>query len=170
MATGIVALTVVALAIIAVMFFFLFMYLMVLFQVIGDLFDLRFVIRAQGQHEKARTAHHVDDAFDVFDLGPHGRVETIGGVRGDDDDAGDPLEAIARLAAITREMQLAVPGLPVIASGYTWLRHLMPYAAAGTIRGDYSSSRQMNLVHASDSPQSAQREIAVFFTPDEIHV
>ena len=31
-------------------------------------------------------------------------------------------------------------------------------AAAGTIRGDYSSSRQMNLVHASDSPESAARE------------
>ncbi|MFM7927129.1 MAG: nucleoside-diphosphate kinase, partial [Pirellula sp.] len=28
-------------------------------------------------------------------------------------------------------------------------------AAPGTIRGDYSSSRQMNLVHASDSPESA---------------
>ena len=42
-------------------------------------------------------------------------------------------------------------------------------AVAGTIRGDYSSSRQMNLVHASDGPQSADREIAVFFRPDEIH-
>jgi nucleoside-diphosphate kinase len=36
-------------------------------------------------------------------------------------------------------------------------------ATAGTIRGDYSSSQQMNLVHASDSPESAQREIALFF-------
>ena len=32
-------------------------------------------------------------------------------------------------------------------------------AAAGTIRGDYSSSRQMNLVHASDGHESAAREI-----------
>ncbi len=45
-----------------------------------------------------------------------------------------PLEAIARFAAITRDMQAAVPGIPVIASGYTWLRHLMPYAAAGVIQ------------------------------------
>ena len=37
-------------------------------------------------------------------------------------------------------------------------------AAAGTIRGDYSSSRQMNLVHASDSPEAAAREIALYFT------
>jgi nucleoside-diphosphate kinase len=41
-------------------------------------------------------------------------------------------------------------------------------AAAGTIRGDFSSSRQMNLVHASDGPDAAQREIALYFKPDEI--
>ncbi len=42
-------------------------------------------------------------------------------------------------------------------------------AAAGTIRGDYSSSRQMNLVHASDGPEAARREIDLYFKPDEIH-
>jgi nucleoside-diphosphate kinase len=42
-------------------------------------------------------------------------------------------------------------------------------AAAGTIRGDYSSSRQMNLVHASDGPEAAAREIALYFRSDEIH-
>ncbi len=41
-------------------------------------------------------------------------------------------------------------------------------AAAGTIRGDYSSSRQMNLVHASDGPEAATREINLYFTPSEI--
>lgn len=41
-------------------------------------------------------------------------------------------------------------------------------AAAGTIRGDFSSSRQMNLVHASDGPESAQREIGLYFSADEI--
>ena len=41
-------------------------------------------------------------------------------------------------------------------------------AAAGTIRGDFSASRQMNLVHASDSAESAAREIAIYFTPAEI--
>jgi nucleoside-diphosphate kinase len=41
-------------------------------------------------------------------------------------------------------------------------------AAPGTIRGDHSSSRQMNLVHASDSSESAAREIAIYFRPDEI--
>ncbi len=36
-------------------------------------------------------------------------------------------------------------------------------AAAGTIRGDLSLSNRENLVHASDSPESAAREIAIFF-------
>lgn len=36
-------------------------------------------------------------------------------------------------------------------------------AAAGTIRGDFSLSNQENLVHASDSPESAKREIAIWF-------
>ena len=38
-------------------------------------------------------------------------------------------------------------------------------AAAGTIRGDLSLSNRENLVHASDSPESASREIGIFF-PD----
>ena len=42
-------------------------------------------------------------------------------------------------------------------------------AAAGTIRGDFSSSRQMNLVHASDGPEASAREIALYFKPDELH-
>jgi len=41
-------------------------------------------------------------------------------------------------------------------------------AAAGTIRGDFSSSRQMNLVHASDGPEAAAREIALYFKAEEI--
>ncbi len=36
-------------------------------------------------------------------------------------------------------------------------------ANPGTIRGDFSTSQQMNLVHASDGPESAEREIAIFF-------
>lgn len=41
-------------------------------------------------------------------------------------------------------------------------------APAGTIRGDFSSSRQMNLVHASDGPEAAAREIGLYFQPSEI--
>ena len=41
-------------------------------------------------------------------------------------------------------------------------------AVAGTIRGDYSSSRQMNLIHASDGHEAAVREIDIFFAEKEI--
>ena len=36
-------------------------------------------------------------------------------------------------------------------------------AAAGTIRGDLSLSNRENLVHASDSPESAKRELQLWF-------
>jgi len=36
-------------------------------------------------------------------------------------------------------------------------------AAPGTIRGDFSLSNRENLVHASDSPESAAREIGLWF-------
>ncbi|BFM06626.1 nucleoside-diphosphate kinase [Halioxenophilus aromaticivorans] len=42
-------------------------------------------------------------------------------------------------------------------------------AAAGTIRADFASSIDANAVHGSDSPASAEREIAYFFGADEIH-
>ena len=38
-------------------------------------------------------------------------------------------------------------------------------AAPGTIRGDYSLSNRENLVHGSDSPESAEREMGIWF-PD----
>ncbi len=41
-------------------------------------------------------------------------------------------------------------------------------AAPGTIRGDFSSSRQMNLVHASDSEESAAREVSLYFQASEL--
>ena len=36
-------------------------------------------------------------------------------------------------------------------------------AAPGTIRSDYATSVRYNVIHGSDSPESAQREIALFF-------
>ena len=43
------------------------------------------------------------------------------------------------------------------------------YAAEpGTIRGDLSASRGYNLVHGADTPESAKREISLFFEADEI--
>ena len=42
-------------------------------------------------------------------------------------------------------------------------------ASPGTIRGDYGQTIGRNLVHGSDSPESAAREIAIWFQPDELH-
>ncbi|MEW6042388.1 MAG: nucleoside-diphosphate kinase [Elusimicrobiota bacterium] len=41
-------------------------------------------------------------------------------------------------------------------------------ALPGTIRGDFSTSIQLNIVHASDSPENAEREIAIFFDKSEL--
>ena len=41
-------------------------------------------------------------------------------------------------------------------------------APPGTIRGDYAMQTQNNVVHASDSPKSAEREISLYFKSDEI--
>ncbi len=41
-------------------------------------------------------------------------------------------------------------------------------ADSGSIRGDFSMSRQYNIVHASDSKESADKEIWRFFNQDEI--
>ena len=55
-------------------------------------------------------------------------------IKGGDPPAEHPLVGLARFQDITRRMQEAVPAFPIIGSGYTWLRHLAPYVAAGVIR------------------------------------
>lgn len=64
---------------------------------------------------------------------------------------------------------MALKGLNVInvvreMAGVTNGREAQP----GTIRGDYSMSVQENIVHASDSPETAQAELKRFFSENEI--
>ncbi|HWW32395.1 MAG TPA: nucleoside-diphosphate kinase [Steroidobacteraceae bacterium] len=42
-------------------------------------------------------------------------------------------------------------------------------AAAGTIRADLAASIEQNVVHGSDAPETAAREIAYFFSTTELH-
>lgn len=42
-------------------------------------------------------------------------------------------------------------------------------AEAGTIRGDLAVETGRNLIHGSDSPESARREIALFFAEEQLH-
>ncbi len=41
-------------------------------------------------------------------------------------------------------------------------------AEPGTIRGDFGVSSSFNLIHGSDSPESAKTELALWFKPDEL--
>ncbi len=47
--------------------------------------------------------------------------------------------------------------------GITKAREAMP----GTIRGDFAMSQQYNLIHASESPEAAERERAIMFNPED---
>lgn len=73
------------------------------------------------------------------------------------------LEAFVTSAPV---VAMAIEGLEAI----TVIRNLLGAtsglkAAPGTIRGDFSCSRQMNLVHASDGEEAAARELALYFDP-----
>lgn len=78
-----------------------------------------------------------------------------------------------------RELVEFVTSKPVIAmivegpNAISVVRTLMgatnPFnAAPGTIRGDFGLDLTKNLIHGSDSAESAQREIALFFEENEI--
>ena len=41
-------------------------------------------------------------------------------------------------------------------------------AEAGTIRGDFGVSNSFNLIHGSDSPEAAERELGIFFNDGEV--
>jgi nucleoside-diphosphate kinase len=41
-------------------------------------------------------------------------------------------------------------------------------AAPGTVRGDFALETAQNIVHASDGPEAAVEEIALWFSPDEL--
>ncbi|MCM3893666.1 MULTISPECIES: nucleoside-diphosphate kinase [Gordonia] len=63
------------------------------------------------------------------------------------------------LVAAVLEGPRAVAAFRQIAGGTDPVEKAVP----GTIRGDYALSTQYNLVHGSDSPESAEREIALWF-------
>ena len=66
-------------------------------------------------------------------------------------------------------MALVLEAEGVIEMARTMMGRTFGYQAEpGTIRGDFGSSRRFNLVHGSDSPASAEFEIPLFFTPEEI--
>ena len=63
---------------------------------------------------------------------------------------------------------MAIEGINVIKG----VRHIVgatnpDEADVGSIRADFSSLSSMNIIHASDSPESAERELNIYFSEDE---
>ena len=60
-------------------------------------------------------------------------------------------------------------GLDIVKTGRKMLGATKPLnSEPGTIRGDYSIETGRNIVHGSDSVESAEREIKLWFKPEEI--
>lgn len=64
---------------------------------------------------------------------------------------------------------LAITGKNVITTIRTMVGATNPVSAApGTIRGDFGLEIGRNLIHASDSPENGEAEVALFFTAGEL--
>jgi len=64
---------------------------------------------------------------------------------------------------------MVLEGANAIQATRTTIGKTKPYEAeAGSIRGDFAMDVGRNLVHGSDSPESGEREIANFFSADEL--
>ena len=64
---------------------------------------------------------------------------------------------------------MVVEGDNVIAESRKMMGATKPENAdVGTIRFDYAIKQEYNIIHGSDSPASAEREIGIYFRPEEI--
>lgn len=78
-------------------------------------------------------------------------------------------EGLVRFMTSSPVVVLAVTGVGAIGicrkmMGATFGSNAEP----GTIRGDFGVSNSFNLIHGSDSPEAAQREMGLFFGPGEV--
>ncbi len=75
------------------------------------------------------------------------------------------------------EFMSSIPSILVVLEGYEAVKVARKLVGAtsgidaepGTIRGDYSLSNQNNVIHASESAETAENEIKRFFTEKEIY-
>ena len=64
---------------------------------------------------------------------------------------------------------MAVRGVGAIAISRSMMgKTFGSQADAGTIRGDFGVSNSFNLIHGSDSPEAAERELGLFFNDGEV--
>ena len=86
------------------------------------------------------------------------------------DHNGKPFYAgLVRFMTSSPVMVLAVQGLGAIAISRKMMGATFgSKAEPGSIRGDFGASNSFNLIHGSDSPEAAARELTLFFKKDEI--
>jgi nucleoside-diphosphate kinase len=64
---------------------------------------------------------------------------------------------------------MVIEGPDAVATVRTMMGATNPLdSAPGTIRGDYALEIGQNIIHGSDSPESAEREIAIYFSADQL--
>jgi len=81
----------------------------------------------------------------------------------------DFYEPLVRFVTASPLVAMVLEGRDVVAVARRMMGPTFgPDAPPGTIRGDFGMSRRYNLVHGSDSAESAATEIALFFAPEEI--
>ena len=100
--------------------------------------DLREPIKLAGMF-KAQGAPFVNVSIANPYFNPHyGRpfdIPVVGGYTPKE----HPLAGVARIVDIVRGVQEAHPDLPIVGTGYSWLRHFMPYVAAGVVRKGWAA-------------------------------
>jgi nucleoside diphosphate kinase len=127
-------------------------------------------------HADPHADPHAGDAT----TGPHGSMDDHGADHGHDDHAHADEDVVAKFdvpawgagalgVVLGVVVVLALAGKDAI----TISRKMMgatfgSKAEPGTIRGDFGVSNSFNLIHGSDSPEAAERELKLFFKPGEI--
>ena len=70
---------------------------------------------------------------------------------------------------LRNENKIVIEGVNVIEVSRKMMGSTNPQEATpGSIRFDLGQIKECNIIHGSDCPESAEREIAIYFTPDEI--
>src|SRR3954453_23934710 len=78
-------------------------------------------------------------------------------------------EGLVKFMTSSPVLVLALEGKDVIAISRKMMGATFgSKAEPGTIRGDFGVSNSFNLIHGSDSPQAADKELKLFFNPDEL--
>lgn len=78
-------------------------------------------------------------------------------------------EGLVRYITSAPVMAMVLEGPNAVAAVRQTMGATRPYEAApGTVRHDFALTVGRNLTHASDSPENGEKEVALWFTPEEL--